>query len=57
LDAYPVNSGDHTMAAPKTGLSADDAQKQAFAALDDSATTKVTLEKQSDGSWTLTVEP
>jgi hypothetical protein len=45
------------MAAPKTGLSAGDAQKEAFAALDNNATTKVTIEKQTDGTWTVTVEP
>jgi hypothetical protein len=45
------------MAAPKKDLSADDAQKEAFAALDKDATIKVTLEKQSDGKWTITVQP
>ena len=41
----------------KTNLSAADAQKEAFAALDKDTTTKVTLEKQDDGKWTVTVLP
>ncbi|MEA2823196.1 MAG: hypothetical protein QOJ86_5200 [Bradyrhizobium sp.] len=41
----------------KTNLSAEDAQKEAFAALDKDTTTKVTLEKQDDGKWTVTVLP
>jgi hypothetical protein len=45
------------MAAPQTNLSAADAQAAAFAALDQAATTKVTIEKQSDGTWTVTVLP
>jgi hypothetical protein len=41
-----------------TDLSADDAQKEAFAALDMDTTTKVTIKKQQDGQkWTVTVEP
>ncbi|WP_157095573.1 hypothetical protein [Bradyrhizobium sp. AT1] len=45
------------MVAPKKDLSAEDAQKEAFAALDKDDTIKVTLEKQDDGKWTLSVEP
>jgi hypothetical protein len=43
--------------AAKKDLSADEAQKEAFAALDKDTTTKVTLEKQDDGKWTVTVLP
>ena len=46
-----------TMAAPKKDLSAEDAQTEAFAALDNDATIKITLTKQSDGKWTITIEP
>jgi hypothetical protein len=46
------------MAAPTKDLSADDALKEASAALDKDATTKVTIEKQQDGQkWTVTVLP
>jgi hypothetical protein len=45
------------MAAPKKDLSSDDAKKAAIAALDDDTTTKVTVDRQDDGNWTVTVEP
>lgn len=41
----------------KTDLSADDAKKEAFEALDKEATTKVTLESQDGRKWTVTIEP
>lgn len=41
----------------KSDLSSDDAQKEAFAALDNDSTTKVILEKQDDGKWKVTSEP
>lgn len=44
------------MAAPKKDLSADDAQKEASAALDKNVTTKVATETQQDGQkWMVTV--
>jgi hypothetical protein len=49
--------GGQQMAQPKKDLSADDAQKEAFAALDKDTTTKVTIERQDDGKWTVTVQP
>ncbi|SHL10183.1 hypothetical protein SAMN05444159_4995 [Bradyrhizobium lablabi] len=45
------------MAQPKKDLSTDEAQTEAFAALDKGATTKVTIERQKDGKWTVTVQP
>lgn len=45
------------MATTKKNLSADDAKAEAFAAIDKDTTTKITVEKQSDGTWTVTVEP
>ena len=43
--------------AEKTKLSAADAEKEAVAAIDKNTTTKITLEKQPDGTWTATVLP
>jgi hypothetical protein len=45
------------MAQPKKDLSADDAKTEAFNALDKGTTTKVTIERQPDGKWTVTVQP
>jgi len=45
------------VANPKKDLSAEQAMAEAFGALDNDSTTKITLEKQSDGKWTVTVEP
>ncbi len=41
----------------KTDLSADDAKKFAFEALDKKTTKKVTLESKNGQKWTVTVEP
>jgi hypothetical protein len=38
-------------------LSTEKAQAAAFSALDKAATTKIVIEKQADGKWTVTVEP
>jgi len=45
------------MAQPKKDLSTDEAKAEAFAALDKDTTTKVTIERQADGKWTVTVQP
>jgi len=45
------------MAQPKQNLSSDAAKAETDAALDKAATTKVTVEKQADGKWTVTTQP
>jgi hypothetical protein len=45
------------MAAPKKNLSTEEAKAEAFAALDKDTTTKVTIDRQDDGKWTVTVLP
>jgi hypothetical protein len=44
------------MAESKPNLSTEEAQTEAFAALDKDTTTKVTIERQDDGKWTVKVE-
>jgi len=45
------------MAAPQKDLSPTDAIKAATTALNDPKTTSVTLDLQTDGKWTVTVQP
>lgn len=45
------------MSEPTKDLSTDDAKKEIFKALDNETTTNVTAERQSDGKWTVTVQP
>jgi hypothetical protein len=48
--------GVQTMANPEKDLSKDDAKKKAADAIKANAT-KVSLEKQADNKWTLTITP
>jgi hypothetical protein len=53
-DGYHAEfAGDNSPGAG-AGTGIDEAKTAAFAALDDASKTKITIEKQSNGSWTVT---